>query len=60
MLILARRIGESIIINGTTKVKIQSVKGGQIKLAIDAPSDVSVMREELVLPPGNTLDNLAS
>ncbi len=51
MLILTRRIGESIIIGDDAAISISvlGIKGGQIRLGIDAPKDVSVHREEIYL-----------
>lgn len=47
MLILTRRIGESIIIGDNVTVYIYGVKGNQVRLGITAPDDVSVHREEI-------------
>lgn len=47
MLILTRRVGESIIIAGNTTVTISQISTGQVKLAINAPLDVTVNREEI-------------
>lgn len=47
MLILTRRIGESILINDNITVTVMGVQGNQVKLAIDAPRDVAVHREEV-------------
>ena len=47
MLILTRRIGESIIINGNVTVCILAVRGNQVRLGIKAPADVAVHREEI-------------
>jgi len=47
MLILTRRIGEDIIINDNIKVMVLSGKGGQVRLGVDAPRDVSVHRSEI-------------
>ena len=49
MLILTRRAGESIIINGNIKVMILGVNGGQIRVGVDAPKEVDVHREEIYL-----------
>jgi len=49
MLSLTRRIGEKIIINDNISVTVMGIKGSQIRLGIDAPSDVSVHREEIFL-----------
>lgn len=47
MLILSRKVGESLIINETIEIKVIEVSGDKIKLGIDAPSDVKVLRSEL-------------
>ena len=47
MLILTRRIGETLIINDDVEVHILGVKGNQVRIGIDAPDDVSVHREEI-------------
>lgn len=47
MLILTRRIGESVIIGDDVKVTVLGVKGSQVRLGIDAPKTVTVHREEI-------------
>jgi len=47
MLILTRRIGETIIIGDNTKVAILDVKGNQVRIGIDAPKGVIVDRAEI-------------
>ncbi|WP_374981333.1 carbon storage regulator CsrA [Pseudomonas solani] len=47
MLILARRLGESILIGENITITVVSTKGNQVKLAINAPRDVVVNREEV-------------
>jgi carbon storage regulator CsrA len=48
MLILTRRIGETVVIgDGTITVKALAVKGGQVRLGINAPASVSIHREEI-------------
>lgn len=47
MLILSRKIGESIIIDNTIEVKIIDVSGDKVKLGINAPQEVKVLRNEL-------------
>ena len=47
MLILTRRINESLVIGDDVTVTILDVKGNQVRIGVDAPRDVSVHREEL-------------
>jgi carbon storage regulator len=47
MLILTRRVGEVLVINGNIKVTVLSVKGNQVRVGVDAPKEVSVHREEI-------------
>jgi carbon storage regulator len=47
MLILTRRINESIMINDNVKVTLLSVKGNQMRVGIEAPKNVTVHREEI-------------
>jgi carbon storage regulator len=47
MLILARRIGESIMIGDQVELTVVDIKGDQVKLGISAPSQVKVYRREV-------------
>ncbi len=48
MLILTRKLGESVIIGEQQiRITVTEIKGKQVKLAIDAPRDVVVCREEI-------------
>jgi carbon storage regulator len=47
MLILTRRIGETIRIGPHIVVTVLGVKGSQVRIGIDAPKDVEVHREEI-------------
>lgn len=47
MLILSRRVDESIIIGDEVTITILSVKGKQVRIGINAPTDVTVHREEI-------------
>lgn len=48
MLVLKRKEGESIIIGGNIIVKIHKVEGRSVKIAIDAPREVNILRAELI------------
>jgi carbon storage regulator len=47
MLVLSRKLGEEIIINGDIVVKVTDIGGGQVRLGITAPRDVPVLRSEI-------------
>jgi len=48
MLILTRKIGQSLIIGDDLEVKVVSIDGENIKIGISAPKNVSVVRKELL------------
>lgn len=48
MLILQRRIGESLVIGEEIRVSVVSIEGGRVRLAISAPPEVSILRSELL------------
>lgn len=63
-MVLTRRISESIIIGDDVKITILGIKASQIRIGIEAPKEVYVMREELynrgvrkVTPEGNHIDD---
>ena len=47
MLILTRRIGETLMVGDEVTVTVLGVKGNQVRLGINAPKDVAVHREEI-------------
>ncbi len=47
MLVLSRKIGESIQIAGGIRVTVTEVRGGRVRLSIEAPADVRVLRKEI-------------
>jgi len=47
MLILTRKVGESLIISDDMKVTVLGIKGNQIRIGVSAPREVAVHREEI-------------
>lgn len=47
MLVLTRRPGESIVVGQNIIITVIEIKGGQVRIGIDAPRDVQVHREEV-------------
>lgn len=47
MLILTRKVGESVLIGDDISITVLSVRGNQVKLGVQAPKEVSVHREEI-------------
>ncbi len=50
MLVLSRKINESILIDNDIRVTILEVRGGMVRLGIEAPPEIGILREELVEP----------
>lgn len=49
MLILTRRVGETLMVGDDVTVTVLGVKGNQVRIGVNAPNDVSVHREEIYL-----------
>jgi len=47
MLILTRRVGETLVIGDDVTVTVLGIKGNQVRIGVNAPKDVSVHREEI-------------
>jgi carbon storage regulator len=47
MLILTRRVGETVVIGDDVTVTVLGVKGNQVRLGVNAPREVAVHREEI-------------
>jgi carbon storage regulator len=51
MLVLSRKVGEEIVIDGEIRVSIVRVRGNRVRLGIQAPADVSIRRQDTPPPP---------
>jgi len=65
MLILTRRVGETLMVGDEVTITVLGVKGNQVRIGVNAPKDVAVHREEIYqriqqeLPADNTDGNTA-
>lgn len=53
MLVLRRKAGEAIVLNGTITIHVLAVEGERVKLGINAPPEVVIVRSELLEGQGN-------
>jgi carbon storage regulator len=47
MLVLSRKRNEAIVINGNIRIMVVDIRGNQVRLGIEAPNSVGILREEL-------------
>lgn len=59
MLVLSRKVGESIQISGDIKVTVTQVRGGRVRLSIEAPPSVRIARKEIVLKQQDEIEKNA-
>jgi carbon storage regulator len=57
MLVLRRKVGESIVLAGVIHISVLAVEGERVKIGISAPPDVSIVREELLRAATNNTPN---
>lgn len=53
MLVLSRKVGDKLVIDGNITVEVVRIQGNRISLGIVAPSDVKILRGELTQPKAN-------
>lgn len=59
MLVLSRKLGESVVIQGRIAVKVLGIRGGTVRLGIEAPRDIAILRKELVSGSAERADSAA-
>ena len=52
MLILTRRLSETVVIGDNVTVTVLGIKGSRVRFGVTAPSDLAVKREEIFQKPG--------
>jgi carbon storage regulator len=48
MLVLSRKIGEAICIGDEVRIRVVAIQGNQVRLGIEAPDDIKILRTELM------------
>lgn len=56
MLILTRRVGETLIIDDNISITVLGLKGNQIRIGINAPKKISIYRKEIYIKINNNKD----
>lgn len=56
MLILSRKLDEQIVIGGGITITVVSIRGGKVRIGIEAPPNVSIQRPEAVEPRAGALE----
>lgn len=56
MLVLSRKAGEKLVIDGNITIRVVRIQGNRITLGIEAPSDVKILRGELDRSSASTLE----
>ena len=60
MLVLRRKVGESIVLDGVINISVLAVEGERVKIGISAPPDVTIVREELLRIVTDAVNNSSS
>lgn len=55
MLVLSRKKNESIVINGNVKIVVVRIDNSSVRLGIEAPAEIPILRAELIPPPAPSI-----
>jgi carbon storage regulator len=55
MLVLTRKAGEKIVINDNVVVEVLEIQGNRVRIGIQAPRGITILRQELLLEKGDEL-----
>jgi len=56
MLVLSRKCDQEIVVNGNIRIRIVAISGKTVRVGIDAPKDVNILRGELVATEDSNLE----
>lgn len=59
MLVLSRKLNEKIIVGQNIRITLVGIRGNQVRLGIEAPDDVKVLREELMATTPRARESVA-
>ncbi len=57
MLVLSRRVGERILIEPGIEIAVVDVRGGKVRIGIQAPQSIRIRRDEIAAPPRSNLSS---
>ena len=59
MLVLTRKVGDSILVGDSIKIQVVKVKGSQVRLGIEAPKETKIFRQEILENASKSVKNVS-
>ena len=59
MLVLTRKVGDSILVGDSIKIQVVKVKGSQVRLGIEAPKETKIFRQEILENAPKSMKNVS-